>query len=105
MTRGSPDAVRRTFFVRLAAMPLFGRTEPLAAAARALDAAAAGRGGAVVVTGEAGIGKSALVKTLAAEAEARGARVAFGRAWEVGGAPAYWPWSQALRELGLDLDE
>ena len=29
----------------------------------------------------------------------------FGRAWEVGGAPAYWPWSQALAELGLDLDE
>jgi len=26
-------------------------------------------------------------------------------AWEVGGAPAYWPWSQALGELGLDLDE
>jgi hypothetical protein len=42
---------------------------------------------------------------LATEAEARGARVAFGRAWEVGGAPAYWPWSQALDELGLDLDE
>ena len=22
----------------------------------------------------------------------------FGRCWEVGGAPAYWPWSQALRD-------
>jgi hypothetical protein len=86
-------------------MPLFGRAEPLAAAARALEEAALGRGGTLVVTGEPGIGKSALVRTLGAEAEARGARVGFGRAWEVGGAPAYWPWSQALAELGLDLDE
>src|SRR5579871_5745417 len=86
-------------------MPLFGRTEPLAAAARALEEAALGRGGTLVVTGEPGIGKSALARSFAAEAEARGARVGFGRAWEVGGAPAYWPWSQALTELGLDLDE
>jgi tetratricopeptide (TPR) repeat protein len=84
---------------------LFGRAEHLAVAGRALDAARAGRGGALVVTGEAGIGKSALVRVVATEAEARGARVGFGRAWEVGGAPAFWPWSQALAELGLDLDE
>lgn len=86
-------------------MPLFGRAEPLAAATRALDAAAAGRGGTFVVAGEAGIGKSALARSLADDAEARGARVGFGRAWEVGGAPAYWPWTQALGDLGLDLDE
>ncbi len=86
-------------------MQLFGRTEPLAAAARAIEGAAAGRGSTVVVSGEAGIGKSALARTLAAEAEARGARVGFGRAWEVGGAPTYWPWTQALAELGLELDE
>src|SRR5580692_6343470 len=86
-------------------MPLFGRTDALAVAARALDDAEAGRGGALVVAGEAGIGKSALGRELAKQAEARGARVGFGRAWEVGGAPAYWPWSQALAELGLDLDE
>jgi hypothetical protein len=86
-------------------MPLFGRTDALAVAARALEDAEAGRGGALVVAGEAGIGKSALGRELAKQAEARGARVGFGRAWEVGGAPAYWPWSQALAELGLDLDE
>jgi hypothetical protein len=87
------------------AMPLFGRSAPLATGGKALDEAAAGRGGALVVSGEPGIGKSALVRTLAEQAGARGARVGFGRAWEVGGAPAYWPWSQALAELGLDLDE
>lgn len=86
-------------------MHLFGRAESLAVAARALEEVALGRGGSLVVTGEPGIGKSALARTLGAEAEARGARVGVGRAWEVGGAPAYWPWSQALAELGLDLDE
>jgi hypothetical protein len=86
-------------------MPLFGRTAPLATAGKALEDAAGGRGGALVVTGEPGIGKSALARALATQAEARGARVGVGRAWEVGGAPAYWPWSQALAELGLDLDE
>jgi hypothetical protein len=86
-------------------MTLFGRSEPLAVAESALEEAAGGRGGTLVVTGEAGIGKSALARALAIAAEARGARVGFGRAWEVGGAPAYWPWSQALGELGLDLDE
>jgi hypothetical protein len=86
-------------------MPLFGRNAPLATAGKALEDAAGGRGGALVVTGEPGIGKSALARALATQAEARGARVGVGRAWEVGGAPAYWPWSQALAELGLDLDE
>jgi hypothetical protein len=86
-------------------MPLFGRTEHLELAGQALEDARAGRGRALVLKGEAGIGKSALARTLAAEAEAQGARVGFGRAWEVGGAPAYWPWSQALAELDLDLDE
>jgi hypothetical protein len=84
---------------------LFGRDEPLAIAARALADAEAGHGRTLMVSGEAGIGKSALVRALAAQAEARGARVGFGRAWEVGGAPAFWPWSQAVAELGLDLDE
>ncbi len=88
-----------------APVTLFGRTDALAVVTGALDDVAAGRGATVVVSGEAGIGKSALARALAAQAEARGARVAFGRAWEAGGAPAYWPWSQALAELGLDLDE
>lgn len=86
-------------------MPLFGRTESLMSAERALSDAAAGRGGTLLLTGEAGIGKSALARTVAAQAEERGARVGFGRAWEVGGAPAYWPWSQALAELGIDLED
>ena len=36
---------------------------------------------------------------LARQAAARGAQVLIGRCWEAGGAPAYWPWVQALRRL------
>ena len=34
---------------------------------------------------------------LIGRARGRGARVLVGRCWEAGGAPAYWPWVQALR--------
>ena len=30
--------------------------------------------------------------------------VAAGRCWEEGGAPAYWPWIQAVRALGGDFE-
>ena len=51
----------------------------------------------VLLAGEPGIGKSRLAEELATRARDRGARVLVGRCWEAGGAPAYWPWVQALR--------
>jgi predicted ATPase/class 3 adenylate cyclase len=63
----------------------------------ALDDAMSGRGRLVLLAGEPGIGKTRLADELAAEATARGAAVAWGRCWEGGGAPAYWPWTQILR--------
>ncbi|HWB73328.1 MAG TPA: AAA family ATPase, partial [Nannocystaceae bacterium] len=82
---------------------LFGRTPQLAAARRALDRTRAGCGGVVVVAGEPGIGKSRLLRAIADEAEAAGLRIGIGRAWEVGSAPALWPWAQALRGVGIEL--
>ena len=66
----------------------------------ALEAAIAGRSRLVLIGGEAGIGKTRLADALASRASARGARVLWGRCWEAGGAPAYWPWMQIVR-LGL----
>ncbi len=57
----------------------------------------AGAGALLLVGGEPGIGKSRLAEALAAQARDSGARVLVGRCWEAGGAPAYWPWVQALR--------
>jgi DNA-binding SARP family transcriptional activator/tetratricopeptide (TPR) repeat protein len=74
-----------------------GRESELAELMAALADARAGRGRLVLVGGEPGIGKSRLAEELAARAEELGARVLSGRCWEAGGAPAFWPWVQALR--------
>ncbi|HEX5058621.1 MAG TPA: ATP-binding protein, partial [Kofleriaceae bacterium] len=86
----------------MSASALHGRDAALAVLRGALDAALGGRGGLVVVSGEAGIGKSALATELARESEQRGALVTWGRAWEFADAPPYFPVLPCLRALGLE---
>jgi DNA-binding SARP family transcriptional activator len=74
-----------------------GRERELGELVGALDDALAGRGRLVLLAGEPGIGKSRLADELMGRAGARGAGVLVGPCWEAGGAPAYWPWVQALR--------
>ncbi len=74
-----------------------GREVELAALVGALDQARGGRGALYLIGGEPGIGKSRLADEFARHARHAGARVLWGRCWEGGGAPAYWPWIQALR--------
>ena len=83
---------------------LFGRERELAQLDAALSAALAGRGGLVVLTGEPGIGKTALARTFVERAAARGASWAWGTCWDGGGAPAYWPWVQVVRALARSED-
>jgi hypothetical protein len=82
-----------------ASQPFIGRDREIAELRAALHAAEGGRGTLVLLFGEPGIGKTRLLDELAGEAAARGARVTWGRAWEAGGAPAHWPWIEALRPL------
>lgn len=74
-----------------------GRERELAELLKGLDDALEGRGRLFLVAGEPGIGKSRLTDELAGLARERGVRVLYGRCWEAGGAPTYWPWVQALR--------
>ena len=83
---------------------LLGREREMAALRAALASASRGRGRLVLLSGEAGIGKTRLADTFAAEAREGGARVAWGRCWEAGGAPVYWPWVQAVRSLLRDVN-
>jgi tetratricopeptide (TPR) repeat protein len=76
-----------------------GREPELQTLRSALGEALGGHGRLVLLAGEPGIGKSRLADEFAAEARNEGATVLWGRCWEAGGAPAYWPWVQALRAL------
>ncbi|HVR61320.1 MAG TPA: AAA family ATPase [Polyangia bacterium] len=82
-----------------------GRARELDQVARGLDEALGGRGRLFLLVGEPGIGKTALCDTAATAAAARGLPVLWGRAWEAGGAPAYWPWLDVLAELARRLDD
>jgi tetratricopeptide (TPR) repeat protein len=76
-----------------------GRQHDLDELGESLAAAAAGRGSLVLVAGEPGIGKTRLADELArGAARSLGAGVLWGTCWEGDGAPAFWPWIQALRD-------
>lgn len=81
--------------------PLVGRSEELAVLLAALERAAAGESGAVVVSGEAGVGKTRLLEELADQAGRAGATVLVGHCLDIGevGLP-YLPFTEALAPLG-----
>ena len=81
-----------------------GRDRELKHGLAVIDDAAAGEGRLLLIGGQPGIGKSRLADELARRARDRGFQVAWGRCWEAGGAPAYWPWVQSLRSLVRSLD-
>jgi tetratricopeptide (TPR) repeat protein len=81
---------------------LIGREQALAAASSVLSDACGGSGQFLMISGEAGIGKTALLAALITQAEPA-PRVLRGFCWEGDGAPPYWPWSQVLRASGLPM--
>ncbi|HVF79906.1 MAG TPA: AAA family ATPase [Solirubrobacteraceae bacterium] len=83
---------------------LVGRDRELAELRQGLDNALAGRGRLFMVAGDPGVGKTALADAIGTEAVVAGATVLWGRAWDGGGAPAYWPWLRILRRLASQRD-
>ncbi|MFC5730822.1 MULTISPECIES: ATP-binding protein [Nocardioides] len=81
---------------------LVGREREVAELDEALQAARIGRGRFVLVSGEAGIGKSRLAQALIERARLGGVTVASGRAVE-GSSVAFRPLAEALNELVRDL--
>lgn len=80
-----------------------GREREVAQVGEGLVQVMEGRGGVFLLVGEPGIGKTRLADVVAHDATTRGLRVAWARCWEGDGAPAYWPWTQVLAELGEAL--
>ncbi|MFI6321694.1 ATP-binding protein [Nonomuraea sp. NPDC050556] len=88
-------------------MNLIGREHPAALLRAEIGRAAASHGGLVLVTGEAGIGKTTLVSSAAEEARELGALVLSGACWDSESAPGYWPWTQVARGIrrGIPREE
>ena len=82
-----------------AAPSLIGRDTELAHLRDRLRQVASGGGGAVVLVGEPGAGKTILAEAGARLAAAAGVTAAWGRCLDAASTPAYWPWSQVLRAL------
>lgn len=81
---------------------LVGRTGELALLDAALDGLQAGQTGVVLLSGEAGIGKSALAQELLARARSRGHRLAQGRGAEL---ETEMPYAAAIEALSAHVDE
>ena len=99
MTEPSGDPIAKEGLPSALGGVFVGRTSELGILRAGLDRAFCGRGGLFLISGEPGIGKTGLADALAVEAASRGARIAWGRCWEGGGAPIYWPWIQVARSL------
>jgi eukaryotic-like serine/threonine-protein kinase len=81
-----------------------GRSLELAEIRAGIDRAKSGQGSLFTLAGEPGVGKSRLAQEAASYARAQGMRVVWGRCWEHGGAPPYWPWVQVLRGLARTIE-
>jgi hypothetical protein len=78
---------------------LIGRDHPVGVLRAEIGRATGSYGGLVLVTGEAGIGKTTLVTDAMEVAREQGALVLSGSCWDSSAAPGYWPWVQVVRAL------
>src|SRR5215211_3719732 len=83
---------------------LVGRERERALLREHLAAALAGRGGLVLIGGEAGIGKTALAEALLRDAEAQGALALVGRCYDLSETPPYGPWVELFERLPGEHD-
>src|SRR5215472_13987731 len=81
-----------------------GRERELAELRAGLADVTKGHGHPFLLSGEPGIGKTRLADEFGRLALGQSVRVAWGRCWEGGGTPAYWPWIQVVRAYLFDAD-
>ena len=82
-------------------VPLVDRTEEMNVLKEAVYRAVHGEGGLVFVHGEAGIGKTRLVRELGAYARSRGVQVLYGRCpalFRMDGVPPYILWKEVVKD-------
>jgi predicted ATPase len=79
--------------------PFVGRQVELCRIATAWAPLGQGTGSLVVVSGEAGVGKTRLCTEAVERARRDGFRALVARCWHAGAAPPLWPWQAILVEL------
>ena len=84
---------------------LVGRERELELLQSGLEGTRSANGSLFLLAGEPGIGKTRLASELARAARARGVIPAWGRCWEAGGAPSFWPWREAYAALGIEFPQ
>jgi hypothetical protein len=94
--QGSLDAMSGGVFV--------GRHRAMDALKSTFEETLGGHGKMVALVGEPGIGKTRTAQGLGTYASMRGGQVLWGRCYEGGGAPPYWPWIQAIRSYVTERD-
>ena len=82
--------------------PIVGREREMARGARLIEDALAGRGVLLLISGEAGIGKTALAGAIGAAARVRGAAVRIGRCYDLTETRPYGPWVELFAQFPDD---
>lgn len=85
--------------------PLVGRDAERARIASSVARLSDGVGSVLLVAGDPGIGKTALLDELSRIGAHGDIPVVWGRCQEAQGAPPLWPWLEALRALATELDD
>lgn len=99
----APDVPPTTAALQVVGVPstaidgLVGRAEETETIEGALASLAGGSGRILLLSGEPGIGKSALAFDLVQRAQDMGLPVLAGRCMQTAGSPPFWPWMQVLR--------
>src|SRR5690349_19635735 len=83
---------------------LVGRARERSLLRAQLGAALTARGGLVILSGEAGIGKTTLAEDACQEANGAGALVLVGRCYDGAETPPYGPWIELLEQYSALLD-
>ena len=86
---------------------LIGRERPLERLSQAATASTSGRRSAVLVSGQAGMGKTSLIQAMLDALAAEATVIGWGTCWHGEGAPGFWPWMQVFddvaRAVGPDI--
>jgi tetratricopeptide (TPR) repeat protein len=92
-------AAQATAHLPLGIERFVGRVEEVRSLVRLLEDASSGRPRLVAISGEAGVGKSALLRQLAPEVRLRGGTLVTGRCHEADVQPPYGPWAEVIDAL------